>query len=120
MKPTTLLLICILILSIAALFCGSCIERVTKGGSAIGYNSFGMDIDDRRSLRNDGPFSNEERDYVLNDLVDPITGGGKHVTFIGAENPAMYAKGELDYGSSYHPHQRFPKGFIGQTLATGK
>tara|TARA_B110000908_G_scaffold113440_1_gene133075 strand:+ start:1218 stop:1577 length:360 start_codon:yes stop_codon:yes gene_type:complete len=117
MKPTTILLICMLILAIAGLFCGKCIEKVHKGGSAIGYNMSGININDRRSLRNDSSFSNEERDYVMNEIVDPITGGSKKVTF-GGDNPALYAKGELDYKGSYFPHQRFPKANIGQVLAT--
>lgn len=110
MEPRTILLICMLILAISALFCGNCIERVSKGGSAIGYNTFGMSVDDLRSLRNDGPYSDGERDYVMNELRDPITGG---------ENPALYEQ-YLDYGSTYYPHKRFPKANIPQVLATGK
>jgi hypothetical protein len=109
MKPTTLLLICILILAIACLFCGNCIERVNKGGSAIGYDMSGISIGDRRILR-DRTSLQEEDDDVMTNIRNPITGGA---------NPALYEK-YLDYGSSYDPHQRFPKANIGQVLATGK
>ena len=105
MSTTTLLLIIILILSIACLFCNTSIERVTStGGVAIGYNTYGMSINDRRMLNDYGSKTDEVQEITMYPLRAPIKGG---------ENPQLFDQ-YLDYGTSYYPHKRFPKAYIGQ------
>jgi hypothetical protein len=112
-----------LMLAIACLFCGKCIERVSQGGSAIGYSQSGISVGDRRILR-DRTSLQEEDDDVMTEIRNPITGGLRCESFsnkkqFGGENPALYEQ-YLDYDTSYYPHKRFPKANIGQVLATGK
>jgi len=84
MSSLKLLLFVLLIISLICL-ATTCYRRCS-GGTAIGDNTYGMSIEDRRILGDYGSKS-EEVDTVMTELRNPIKGG---------ENPDLFGRDDGD------------------------
>ena len=100
MSMLTFLLFILLVIS---LICLTNTNRKCSGGTAIGDNTYGMSIEDRRMLRDYGSKSGEV-DTVMTKLRNPIKGG---------ENPDFFGRDDGDGDrlvyNSYYPRKRFPQ-----------
>lgn len=83
-----LCLICLFILCVVI----TCCCRTINGGTAIGYRMpMGMDMNDRRMMRDSGQLSNIMRDTVLSELYDTFDFNRADSTYYanGGGNPEL-------------------------------